>query len=132
MLEAVLNVTLIASSVCAITGVSALAYAYRASLISADPATRLFAWGMALFAASVFLRRFTWDIWWPVITGEIDQRPVNVTSNLLAILAVYLALRSRLALVPRVERHRWRWWNCWAHPHPLRLRAVRPDFGDGQ
>lgn len=130
MLATALDVALMASSVGAITGVVALAYAYRASLLSPDPATHWFAWSMALLAVSVFGRRFTWDIWWPVVTGEIDQRPANIIYNLIAITAVYAGLRSRLALVPRAERHLWRWWNCWTHPHPFRLRAARPDAED--
>ena len=113
---------LVASSLLAIIGTALLAFGYRESLFSGDPATRGFAWCMAFLAASIFCRRFTWDILHPVVTGDLDQRPLNIAFNVLAIAGAYFGLRSRLALIPPCERDRWRWWSAWAHPGLFRPR----------
>lgn len=113
---------LMASSLLAICGVALLAIGYRHSLFSADPATRWFSRSMALLAASIFGRRLTWDLMYPIVSGDVDQRPLNVVFNTIAIVAVYAGLRARLMLIPEGERADWRWWNAWAHPYIFRFR----------
>ena len=123
----VIDYLLILSSLLAIFGVGALSYGYRASLFSADPATRWFAWSMALLCTSVFWRRFTWDIWDSiVVAGRVDQRPLNLLFNLICIAAVYAGLQARLMLIPEAERPRWHWWNAWTHPSIWELWDGRP------
>lgn len=113
---------LVSSSLVTIAGVAMLAYAYRASLFSGDPATRWFSWSMALLAVSIFCRRLTWDILNPVVSGGVDQRPLNILFNVVAILAVYAGLRARLLIIPDNERSGWVWWTSWMHPELLRFR----------
>lgn len=117
---------LFATSLISIIGVSVLAYGYRASLFSPDLATRWFARSMALLAVSIFARRLAWDIWHPIVTGEVDQRPLNIAVNIVTIIAVHAGLKARLMLIPDDEREGWRWWNAWAHPALWRLRVDRP------
>ena len=112
---------LMASSLLAICGVALLAFGYRHSLFSADPATRWFSRSMALLAASIFGRRLTWDLLHPIVSGDVDQRPLNVVFNLIAIVAVYAGLRARLLLIPEEDREGWRWWTAWAHPSIFRF-----------
>lgn len=114
------------TSLISIIGVSVLAYGYRASLFSPDLATRWFARSMALLAVSVFIRRLAWDILRPVVTGEVDQRPLNIIVNIITIVAVYAGLKARLMLIPADERNGWHWWSAWAHPALWRLRVDRP------
>lgn len=117
---------LFTTSMFSMIGVTALAYGYRASILSDDPATRWFARSMALLAAVIFARRLAWDIMRPVVTGEVDQRPLNIIINIATLMAVYAGLRARLLLIPSDERSRWRWYNSWAHPSLWRLRTDRP------
>ena len=118
---------LVSSSLFAISGVAMLAYGYRASLFSGDPATRWFAWSMALLCASIFWRRATWDLINPiVIAGQVDQRHWNIAFNVLCIAGVYAGLQARLLLIPQAERWRWHWFTCWMHPGLLRFRTDRP------
>ena len=126
----VIDYLLILSSLLAVTGMAMLAFGYRASLFSTDLATRFFAWSMALMAGSVFGRRVMWDILHPVVTGEVDQRPLNILFNVIAIAAVYAGLRARLMLIPVDERSRWHWWSCWWHPAIWRIRVDRPAGPD--
>lgn len=114
---------LILSSLLAVMGMAMLAFGYRASLFSPDLATRFFSWSMVWLAVSVFGRRITWDILYPVVTGQVDQRPLNILFNAVAIFAVYAGLRARLLLIPSDERSRWRWWSCWWHPAIWRIRV---------
>ena len=122
MMTALLFIT----SLFSIIGVSVLAYGYRASLFSEDPATRWFARSMALLAVSVFVRRMAWDIIHPVVNAQVDQRPLNILVNIVTIFAVYAGLKARLALIPDDERGSWHWWSAWQHPSILSLRADRP------
>ena len=120
---------LMASSLLAIVGVALLAFGYRHSLFSDDPATRWFSRSMALLAASIFGRRLTWDLMHPIVTGDVDQRPLNVVFNLIAIAAVYAGLRARLMLIPEEDRADWRWWTAWAHPSIWLFRIDTPRDG---
>lgn len=120
---------LMASSLLAICGVALLAIGYRHSLFSADPATRWFSRSMALLAASIFGRRLTWDLLHPIVSGDVDQRPLNVVFNLIAIAAVYAGLRARLLLIPEEDRADWRWWTAWAHPSIWRFGTDTPRSG---
>ena len=122
MMTALLFIT----SLFSIIGVSVLAYGYRASLFSEDPATRWFARSMALLAVSVFVRRMAWDIIHPIVNSTVDQRPINVMVNIVTIFAVYAGLKARLALIPDNERGSWHWWSAWQHPSIWSLRADRP------
>lgn len=122
MMTALLFIT----SLFSIIGVSVLAYGYRASLFSDDPATRWFARSMALLAVSVFVRRMAWDIIHPIVNSTVDQRPINVMVNIVTIFAVYAGLKARLALIPDDERGDWHWWSAWQHPSIWSLRADRP------
>lgn len=122
MMTALLFIT----SLFSIIGVSVLAYGYRASLFSEDPATRWFARSMALLAVSVFVRRMAWDIIHPIVNSTVDQRPINVMVNIVTIFAVYAGLKARLALIPDDERGDWHWWSAWQHPSIWSLRADRP------
>ena len=122
MMTALLFIT----SLFSIIGVSVLAYGYRASLFSEDPATRWFARSMALLAVSVFVRRMAWDIIHPIVNSTVDQRPINVMVNIVTIFAVYAGLKARLALIPDDERGSWHWWSAWQHPSIWSLRADRP------
>lgn len=122
MMTALLFIT----SLFSIIGVSVLAYGYRASLFSEDPATRWFARSMALLAVSVFVRRMAWDIIHPVVNAQVDQRPLNILVNIVTIFAVYAGLKARLALIPDDERGSWHWWSAWQHPSIWSLRADRP------
>ena len=122
MMTALLFIT----SLFSIIGVSVLAYGYRASLFSEDPATRWFARSMALLAVSVFVRRMAWDIIHPIVNSTVDQRPINVMVNIVTIFAVYAGLKARLALIPDDERGAWHWWSAWQHPSIWSLRADRP------
>ena len=122
MMTALLFIT----SLFSIIGVSVLAYGYRASLFSEDPATRWFARSMALLAVSVFVRRMAWDIIHPIVNSTVDQRPINIMVNIVTIFAVYAGLKARLALIPDDERGDWHWWSAWQHPSIWSLRADRP------
>lgn len=122
MMTALLFIT----SLFSIIGVSVLAYGYRASLFSEDPATRWFARSMALLAVSVFVRRMAWDIIHPIVNSSVDQRPINVMVNIVTIFAVYAGLKARLMLIPDDERGDWHWWSAWQHPSIWALRADRP------
>ena len=122
MMTALLFIT----SLFSIIGVSVLAYGYRASLFSEDPATRWFARSMALIAVSVFVRRMAWDIIHPIVNSSVDQRPINVMVNVVTIFAVYAGLKARLALIPDDERGDWHWWSAWQHPSIWSLRVDRP------
>ena len=122
MMTALLFIT----SLFSIIGVSVLAYGYRASLFSEDPATRWFARSMALLAVSVFVRRMAWDIIHPIVNSTVDQRPINIMVNIVTIFAVYAGLKARLALIPDDERGSWHWWSAWQHPSIWSLRADRP------
>lgn len=114
------------TSLISIIGVALLAYGYRISLFSHDKATRWFARSMAFLAVSIAVRRLAWDIWHPIVTGEIDQRPLNIVVNIVTILAVYAGLRARLMLIPDDERTAWHWYSAWAHPALFKLRVDRP------
>ena len=114
------------TSLFSIIGVSVLAYGYRASLFSDDPATRWFARSMALIAVSVVMRRTAWDIIHPIVNSTVDQRPINVMVNIVTIFAVYAGLKARLALIPDDERGSWHWWSAWQHPSIWSVRADRP------
>lgn len=118
--------TLFTTSLLSMLGVMALAYGYRASMFSDDQATKFFARSMALLALVIFARRLAWDIIHPVVTGEVDQRPLNIAINLVTLVAVYAGLKARLLLIPDNERARWRWWNAWSHPSLWQLRVDRP------
>ena len=122
MMTALLFIT----SLFSIIGVSVLAYGYRASLFSDDPATRWFARSMALIAVSVVMRRTAWDIIHPIVNSTVDQRPINVMVNIVTIFAVYAGLKARLALIPDDERGSWHWWSAWQHPSIWSVRADRP------
>ena len=122
MMTALLFIT----SLFSIIGVSVLAYGYRASLFSEDPATRWFARSMALLAVAVVMRRMAWDIIHPIVNSTVDHRPINVVVNIVAIFAVYAGLKARLALIPDDERGSWHWWSAWQHPSIWSLRADRP------
>ena len=122
MMTALLFIT----SLFSIIGVSVLAYGYRASLFSEDPATRWFARSMALLAVSVFVRRMAWDIIHPIVNSSVDQRPINVMVNIVTIFAVYAGLKARLALIPDDERGDWHWWSAWQHPSIWAMRVDRP------
>ena len=121
-----MNALLFITSLFSIIGVSVLAYGYRASLFSEDPATRWFARSMALIAVSVVMRRTAWDIIHPIVNSTVDQRPINVMVNIVTIFAVYAGLKARLALIPDDERGSWHWWSAWQHPSIWSLRADRP------
>ena len=122
MMTALLFIT----SLFSIIGVSVLAYGYRASLFSEDPATKWFARSMALLAVSVFVRRMAWDIIHPIVNSSVDQRPINVMVNIVTIFAVYAGLKARLMLIPDDERGDWHWWSAWQQPSIWALRADRP------
>ena len=122
MMTALLFIT----SLFSIIGVSVLAYGYRASLFSEDPATRWFARSMALLAVSVFVRRMAWDIIHPIVNSSVDQRPINIMVNIVTIFAVYAGLKARLALIPDDERGDWHWWSAWQHPSIWAMRVDRP------
>ena len=122
MMTALLFIT----SLFSIIGVSVLAYGYRASLFSDDPATRWFARSMALIAVSVVMRSTAWDIIHPIVNSTVDQRPINIMLNIVTIFAVYAGLKARLALIPDDERGSWHWWSAWQHPSIWSLRADRP------
>lgn len=122
MMTALLFIT----SLFSIIGVSVLAYGYRASLFSDDPATRWFARSMALLAVSVVVRRMAWDIIHPVVNAQVDQRPLNILVNIVTIFAVYAGLKARLALIPDDERGDWHWWSAWQHPSIWAMRVDRP------
>lgn len=122
MMTALLFIT----SLFSIIGVFVLAYGYRASLFSDDPATRWFARSMALLAVAVFVRWMAWDIIHPIVNSTVDQRPINVMVNIVTIFAVYAGLKARLALIPDDERGDWHWWSAWQHPSIWSLRADRP------
>ena len=122
MMTALLFIT----SLFSIIGVSVLAYGYRASLFSEDPATRWFARSMALLAVSVFVRRLAWDIIHPVVNAQVDQCPLNILVNIVTIFAVYAGLKARLALIPDDERGDWHWWSAWQHPSIWAMRVDRP------
>lgn len=122
MMTALLFIT----SLFSIIGVSVLAYGYRASLFSEDPATRWFARSMALLAVAVFVRWMAWDIIKPIVNSSVDQRPINIMVNIVTIFAVYAGLKARLALIPDDERGDWHWWSAWQHPSIWSLRADRP------
>jgi len=117
---------LFASSLLSMIGVTALAYGYRASMFSGDPATKWFARSMALLAVAIFARRLAWDIIHPIVVPGSDQRPINIVINVVTLIAVYAGLRARLMLIPEPERSRWRWYNSWAHPSLWKLRVDRP------
>lgn len=117
---------LFATSLISIFGVTLLAYGYRASLFSPDPATRWFSRSMALLAVAIFTRRLAWDIVHPVVTGEVDQRPLNIVINAVTIVGIYCGLRARLMLIPDDERRGWHWWSAWSHPSLWQLRVDRP------
>lgn len=118
----VMQYLLFLSSILAVSGTAAIAYGYRASLFSGDPATRWFSRSMALLALSIFGRRFTWDILVPATVGGYDPRPLNIVYNLIAILAVYAGLNARLWLIPEDERGQWHWYSAWLHPSTTRIR----------
>ncbi len=124
--EAFLMWVQLVTSIVSVVGMGALAFGYRTSLFSEDPATKWFSWSFVLIAGGFFFRRAFWDFFWPIfVTGNgIASRPVNILFNLVALVAVYCGLRARLLLIPREERHKWRWWTCWAHPGILRLRRA--------
>ena len=122
MMTALLFIT----SLFSIIGVSVLAYGYRASLFSEDPATRWFARSMALIAVSVVMRRTAWDIIKPIVNSTVDQRPINIMVNIVTIFAVYAGLKARLALIPDDERGDWHWWSAWQHPSIWAMRVDRP------
>ena len=122
MMTALLFIT----SLFSIIGVSVLAYGYRASLFSEDPATRWFARSMALLAVAVVMRWMAWDIIKPIVNSGVDQRPINIMVNIVTIFAVYAGLKARLALIPDDERGDWHWWSAWQHPSIWSLRADRP------
>lgn len=122
MMTALLFIT----SLFSIIGVSVLAYGYRASLFSDDPATRWFARSMALLAVAVFVRRMAWDIIHPIVNSSVDQRPINIMVNIVTIFAVYAGLKARLALIPDDERGDWHWWSAWQHPSIWAMRVDRP------
>lgn len=121
MMTALLFIT----SLFSIIGVSVLAYGYRASLFSEDPATRWFARSMVLLSISFFWRRLVWDIAVPTLTGVHAENPsVNIVLNMIAIASVYAGLKARWLLIPDCDRADWRWYTSWAHPS---IFQIRPD-----
>lgn len=113
------------TSLLSILGVSALAYGYRASLVSEDKVTRLFAASMVFLAMGYAMRRFSWDIVIPLLYDVNYYNPVNIVFNVVNMFAVYFGLRARWFLIPEPERYEWRWYTAWMHPGLFRIR-VRP------
>lgn len=108
---------LVATSILSVFGMAALAIGYRSSLDSEELITRYFSRGMAAIAAVYTLRRVSWDIVVPVITGVYAEHPyINILFNILALFGVYFGLQARYYLIPAEERAGWAWWNAWLHP----------------
>ena len=122
---------LFVSSLLSIVGVGIMAYGYRSSLVSKDEVTRWFASSLVFLALAYALRRLTWDIAYPIYAGGANYSPINIVFNLINLVAVYYGLKARHLLIPESERHRWRWYTSWMHPHIFKFR-VEPvdDRGD--
>ena len=62
------------------------------------------------------LARYVGHDYWEIARVALGGQRISAVFNVMMLWPIYDFLKARWYLIPRADRHHWRWWNAGFHP----------------